>query len=501
MNAAADTQIAGIANWLLNVGAVDEVRFPVVTVRLAKAAAAGLFAALPGLRPGDYLQITNPPSFLTASTIKQLAFGYSETIGVNQWDLSFNTVPESPYETGFSPGTVQTAQLPGSGAVTSTAPGAGGLGGIIANGFITPSMLNEGITVKTLGGNRITISAGAPANPDTNDIWIASATALISQWDGAAWQPYKLDGAAGIQAGTIVAANIATSTLTASLIAAGQVYAGFVDATNIFANTYVATNAAGEFLAYDAASPSAGHLINSIAGAAGTDSQSNAYPKGLLSQQLTLLNQGSAPPSFTGSSVLYSSTAGRLRYLSSAGSDNCIVRQDVNVSQFSMGTQTIAQAMSGPLNYLAGEGSQSSEYEIEVDGIVKGPTSGSGSVPTWDMMLYLDGSLWGATFTCGTVMFPLSSVSVSYTVRFRAAILTTGAGGTAILASDGQFCRQGANLGNTTVQTAAGASSGGTTKSFDTTSNHTLQVYAAWSSVTATGHSAVTYRTRITRRM
>ena len=123
--AADDTQVAGIANWLLNVGSVDEVRFPVITIRLARSAAAGLFADIPGIRPGDYLQITSPPSYLTASTIKQLAVGYSETIGVNQWDIAFNAVPESPYETGFSAGTVQTAQLPGSGAVTSTAPGAG----------------------------------------------------------------------------------------------------------------------------------------------------------------------------------------------------------------------------------------------------------------------------------------------------------------------------------------------------------------------------------------
>jgi hypothetical protein len=76
---------------------------------------------------------------------------------------------------------VQTAQIPGSGAVTSTAPGAGGLGGIIMNGAITPAMLNEGITIKTLGGTLTTISASAPATPNVGDIWIASATGLISQ--------------------------------------------------------------------------------------------------------------------------------------------------------------------------------------------------------------------------------------------------------------------------------------------------------------------------------
>ena len=84
---------------------------------------------------------------------------------MNTWTIAYNTVPESPWETGFSAGTVQTAQIPGSGAVTSTAPGAGGLGGLLLNGSITPAMLNEGITVKTLGGTLTTISASAPRHP------------------------------------------------------------------------------------------------------------------------------------------------------------------------------------------------------------------------------------------------------------------------------------------------------------------------------------------------
>jgi len=239
VNAAADSQIAGIANWLLNVGSVDEIRFPVITVKMTRAENAGLFAAIPGLRPGDYVQITAPPGFLTASTVKQLAVGYTETIRgtPKEWTFAFNAVPESPYETGFSPGTVQTAQIPGSGAVTSTAPGAGGLGGILQNGSITPAMLNQGITVKTLGGNRTTIAASAPPNPDLNDIWISSATALISQWNGTVWAPFKFDAGATIQAGTIVASNIAASTITAGLLAAGITVSGIVDATTINAAT------------------------------------------------------------------------------------------------------------------------------------------------------------------------------------------------------------------------------------------------------------------------
>jgi hypothetical protein len=492
VNAAADGQIAAIANWLLNVGSVDEIRFPVVAIKMVRAENASLFAAIPGIRPGDYLQITSPPSFLSASTLKQLAFGYSETMSKKEWTFAFNTSPESPYETGFSAGTVQTAQIPGAGAVTSTAPGAGGLGGIIANGFITPSMLNEGITVKTLGGNRITISVSAPANPDTNDIWIASATGLISQWDGAAWQPFKFDASSTIQAGTIVAANIATSTLTSSLIAAGQVYAGFVDATTVQAALYIATSAMGEFLAYDSASPSSGHLINSIAGSSGTDAQSNAYPKGLLSQQLTLVNQGSTPPAFSGASVLYSSGGGRLKYLAQTGPDVPVDRSSVNVSTFTVGNTTTPTIISAPLNYRANEGDQSSEFEIEINGTIVG----KGNAATF--ALYVDGSFLGGSFGLGGVLLATGQ-TYAFEIRHRFSITTSGAGGDCTVSGAGTVLQQGGNAGGSGTSVDAAAASVGTGKAFDSTSDHTVQIYANYGATTS-GQQIQTFRTRVQRR-
>jgi hypothetical protein len=492
VNAAADSQIAGIANWLLNVGSVDEIRFPVITVKMVRSQLASLFAAIPGLRPGDYLQITNPPSFLTASTVKQLAVGYTETIRgtPKEWTFSFNAVPESPYETGFSAGTVQTAQLPGSGAVTSTAPGAGGLGGLLQNGSITPSMLNEGITVKTLGGNRITIAASAPSNPDTNDIWISSTTGLISQWDGSTWQPYKFDGSATIIANTVGVAQLA----------AGIVYAGIVDATTVLAALYIATSAQGEFLAYDTSSPSSGHLTTSIAGSSGADGSSNSYPKGLMSQQLTLVNQGSAPPSFSGASVFYSSSGGRPRYLAQSGADLVVERSAVNMGHLSMTTQTTPTAMSGAINYLAGEAQAASEYEIEIDGIITAYTTGAAGAPAYNFAVAVDGSSLGGLVGLGGV-FLVKNNTYTFTVRGRISIGTTGAGGTAAVAIDGAATIQGgANVGNTQVSWGFASNSGGATKSFDTTANHSITIVGAWDATTNSGHSADTYRTRITRR-
>jgi hypothetical protein len=361
-------------------------------------------------------------------------------------------------------------------------------------------MLSEGITVKTLGGTLTTISASAPATPNTGDIWIASATGLISQWDGATWQPFKLDASATIQAGTIVASNIASSTITAGLLAAGIVVAGIVDATTI-TGALIQTAASNPSVQLDGARDSifgydaSSNLLFALAGATGTDFFSHAYPQGLYSQQLTLANQGSAPAAFSSASVFYSSVAGRPRYLSSAGADSVLERNTVNTATFSIGNTATRTLISAPLNYLASEGNQSSEYEIEIDGVIQ---VGSVSTPTLTFDLGLDGAVLGAAFTVGGTFLQVNAF-VNFTVRFRAAILTTGAGGTCTVAADGQMCNNPLNnLGNANTFLAVGAV--GTSKAIDTTANHTFQAYAKWAS-TNTGQSVTTYRTKVGRRM
>ena len=311
--------------------------------------------------------------------------------------------------------------------------------------------------------------------------------------------PFKFDGAAGIQAGTIVASNIAESTLTSSLIAAGQVYAGFVDATDIAANTYVATNAAGEFLAYDGSHPATGHLINSIAGGAGTDSQSNAYPKGMLTQQLALVSQASAPPTFSGASQLYTATSGRLRYLSAAGVNMVLDRSQINNNNKSMTTQTIPTVMSQPLDYLANEAAVVSEYEVEIEGRIHPPTGGSGTLPQFTFDLFVDGAALSSvtSATIGNVVLQVGW-AVSYNVRFRLTCDSIGSGGSATVAMDGTLTRTGVNAGNTSQFTTIDDINAG--QAFDTTANHTLAIYCNWASTLYTGHNATTYRTKITRR-
>ena len=97
-NVNADTQIANLAQWVLNVGTVDEYRYPTVTFDQTRAEVAGLIGQIAILDVGDKFQIFQPPAWLPTGTITQLAFGFTETINAYEWTIDVNAVPESPYE-------------------------------------------------------------------------------------------------------------------------------------------------------------------------------------------------------------------------------------------------------------------------------------------------------------------------------------------------------------------------------------------------------------------
>jgi len=234
------------------------------------------------------------------------------------------------------------------------------------------------------------------------------------------------------------------------------------------------------------------------AGASGSDSFGNTWPQGLFGQQLTLDNQASSPPAFSGASVFYSSSGGRPKYLAQSGADLVLERSSVSLSHLSMTTQTLPTSMSATLSYLANEAQAGSEYEIEIDGIITAPTSGTG-LPAYNFAVGVDGSTLGGAVGLGAVFIQLGN-TYTFTLRGRITIGTTGAGGTAAVATDGAATQQGANVGNTQVSWGFASNSGGATKSFDTTTNHSINIVGAWGSTTATGHKADTYRSRLSRR-
>jgi len=97
-NVSADGQLSPLAQWILSLGTVDEYRYPVITLNLASPGVAALFASVPVADAGDFVQIANPPAWLPAGPVEQLALGFTETLGAYEWIIDFNLVPESPYE-------------------------------------------------------------------------------------------------------------------------------------------------------------------------------------------------------------------------------------------------------------------------------------------------------------------------------------------------------------------------------------------------------------------
>jgi hypothetical protein len=99
----ADAQLLPMATWIGTVGTVDDYRYPQINIDLSRAAAAGLLGQAGGMEIGDFLQVINTPTFLSASPIAQLMFGYTETINAFKWTMSINAVPEAPYGEGSPP--------------------------------------------------------------------------------------------------------------------------------------------------------------------------------------------------------------------------------------------------------------------------------------------------------------------------------------------------------------------------------------------------------------
>jgi hypothetical protein len=191
------------------------------------------------------------------------------------------------------------------------------------------------------GGARIFVQSGAPASPNTGDLWVQTSSGNeVAQWSGSAWVSFQW-GTGSIQANAITAAliaantitaaqiaantitaaqiaantitagqiaaatitatqiaagaitttqlaanavtaaKIAANTITAAQLAAGIVYATIVDGTTITGAQIVADGSSGEILVYSGA-PALGNLIGSWSAVAGTDGFTNAFRSGFV---------------------------------------------------------------------------------------------------------------------------------------------------------------------------------------------------------------------------
>ncbi|MGW4670069.1 hypothetical protein [Streptomyces sp. NPDC004324] len=89
------------ASWRVHLGTVDEARFPQISVNHLgyPSISPAMRRAILGMRIGDRIQISNPPSWMPPDTIDQLVIGMSETITHFAHSVTFVCQPASPYST------------------------------------------------------------------------------------------------------------------------------------------------------------------------------------------------------------------------------------------------------------------------------------------------------------------------------------------------------------------------------------------------------------------
>lgn len=102
LNVFADDDLADAASWRVRLGTVDEARYPVVDLNLARsvfAADAALTLQAATLDVGSRLTIGSLPAWFPPEPVSQIVSGYAEVLGQYTRTLSINCVPSAPYDT------------------------------------------------------------------------------------------------------------------------------------------------------------------------------------------------------------------------------------------------------------------------------------------------------------------------------------------------------------------------------------------------------------------
>jgi len=98
LNLFTDDQPYNHAGWRLNLGTVDGLRFPTVTVNLR--ANNSLTAAIVAITDiiGSRIKITNLPDVVSFDDVDLIIEGYTEQISQKNWIITFNCAPYRPYK-------------------------------------------------------------------------------------------------------------------------------------------------------------------------------------------------------------------------------------------------------------------------------------------------------------------------------------------------------------------------------------------------------------------
>jgi hypothetical protein len=372
----------------------------------------------------------------------------------------------------------------------------------------TASPQTTGVPI-ALGGTA-TISSTAPVSPRTNDLWFDQGNGYeLKQWNGSAWVAYQYGTnalsagsvtAAKIAANTITAAQIAAGTITAAQIASGIVVAGIVNSTtvnaalftgSVFQGTDFLINSAGEF--YYGGTPASGNLDTSNAPFSGTDAHGNAFPAGFMGQQLTLPNQASSPPAFSGASILYTDVSGGAHLLSSSGQDMVLDRSLTSSMSYSAPNNVTPSfnEMTDQWTIAANDANVATCYILE--------TWGNGTWTNQNLIFALsfNGGLGGAVLSTTVGGMAVSAV-ISWFVKLTIRITHTGPSGTGLFHGHLSGAMAATNSIRT-PSTSAVIEQDQLNLGIDTTVDNTIAIAAAWNG-SGTGQIIQSWGNTFTRR-
>lgn len=98
VNVYSDDLLIHQAGWRVNIGTIEGLRFPAVTLDFARASS--LIASWITCDIGDRVTITNPPDGLAPDNIDLFIEGWTETLSSKQWTVQLNCSPYRPWR-GF----------------------------------------------------------------------------------------------------------------------------------------------------------------------------------------------------------------------------------------------------------------------------------------------------------------------------------------------------------------------------------------------------------------
>jgi hypothetical protein len=98
VNVYQDDQVGDIAGWLLHLGTWDDYRYPRLRILLHKYPE--LVSAVTSLRPGDIVQVTDPPAWLPPGPLNLMVEGGEDDIKTLEWTANLACSPGDPWNVG-----------------------------------------------------------------------------------------------------------------------------------------------------------------------------------------------------------------------------------------------------------------------------------------------------------------------------------------------------------------------------------------------------------------